>query len=109
LQLSNPGDRVDSYRFGPGSAGSTVAAFSVPSILNRFGLAGADVLKIDIEGGEVAVFGASDGWIDRVRMFVVELHGNEAIATFTAATSRLRGKRYRRGENEIVLVEDHWS
>lgn len=109
LRLSNPNDRVDSFRFNPSTEGPAVSAFSVPSILSRFGLAVADVLKIDIEGGETAVFAASEGWIDRVRMFVVELHGDEAITTFAAATSRLHAKRYRRGENEIVIVEDHRS
>jgi FkbM family methyltransferase len=106
LRLSNPDDRVDSYRFDPATEGPAVPAFSIPSILSRFGLTSADVLKIDIEGGETAVFAASAGWIDRVRMFVVELHGDEATAAFTAATSRLHAKRYRRGENEIVVVDE---
>ena len=106
LRLSNPDDRVDSYRFDPVAVGSAVPAFSVPSILNRYGMAAADVLKIDIEGGETVVFQSSDSWIDRVRMFVVELHGDDAIAAFTAATSRLRARRYRQGENEIVVVDE---
>ena len=106
LHLANPTDRVDSYRFDPSTGEQPVPAFSVASILDRFGMAAADVLKIDIEGGETAVFTRGGAWIDRVRMFVVELHGAEAEAAFTAATSRLDARRYRRGENEIVIVEE---
>jgi FkbM family methyltransferase len=107
LTLTNPDDRVDSYRFAPEAGGDDpVQAFSVPSILERFGMATIDVLKIDIEGGETAVFSNANAWIDRVRMFIVELHGPDAEKVFAAASERLPARRYRRGENWIVLLDD---
>jgi FkbM family methyltransferase len=105
LSLSNPDDRVDSYRFGAEGGTQVVRAFSVPSILDRFGMTRTDVLKIDIEGGEAAVFADRPFWVDRVGMFIVELHGEEAERAFHDATARLAGLRYRRGENHIVEVE----
>jgi FkbM family methyltransferase len=107
LGLSNPSDRVDSYRFDASAPGDTVQAFSLPSILRKFAIAAVDVLKMDIEGGESAVFAASEEWIDRVRMFIVELHGDDARATFENATSKLLAVRYRHGENDIVVVDGH--
>lgn len=106
LTLSNPDDRVDSYRFDPGAAGDAVQALTVDSVLERFGLDSADVLKIDIEGGEKAVFRSAGAWIGRVRMFIVELHGDDAETIFADATARLTGERYRRGENHIIRIAD---
>lgn len=105
LGLSNPRDRVDSYRYSATAEEQAVEAFAIPSILERFGVPTLDVLKIDIEGAETEVFAASDSWIDRVRMFVIELHGDEARAAFTAATARVEALRYRRGENDVVITE----
>ncbi|HUR82860.1 MAG TPA: FkbM family methyltransferase [Thermoanaerobaculia bacterium] len=105
LRLSNPDDRVDSYRYDPHSAGDAVPAYRVDTILRRYGLERADVLKIDIEGGETAVFRDATAWIDRVRMIIAELHGLEAEDTFASATADLRATRYRRGENHIIRVD----
>jgi|GEM_PF-624746 len=105
LGLSNPSDRVDSYRFDASAAADTVQAFSLPSLMQKFAIPSVDLLKMDIEGGETAVFAANAEWIDRVGMFIVELHGAEARETFESATARLRGVRYRHGENDIVVVE----
>lgn len=104
LGLSDPAESVDSYRFSPGIARQAVQAFGVLSIFRRLGVEILDVLKIDIEGGEVAVFHAAAEWVHRVRMFVVELHGPEARGEFYVATERLRAVRFQRGESEIVMV-----
>lgn len=104
LGLLNPDDRVDSYCFGSAATEQSVPAFTIPSLLARFGLDRVDVLKIDIEGAEADVFAERPGWVDRVRMFIVELHGDNARANFVEATSGLNAVRYRRGENEIVVL-----
>jgi len=105
LTLTNPSDRVDSYRFAASAGEHSVQAFSVPSLLDRFGMPAVDVLKIDIEGAESQVFAGNPAWVDRVRMFIVELHGDEARERFFTATAGLPARRYRRGENEIVIVD----
>ena len=105
LALANPDDRVDSFRFARHGAAQAVDALSVSSLLERFGIDTLDVLKIDIEGGEEAVFAARPEWVSRVRMFIVELHGSEATRAFAEATAALPAKRYRHGEDEVVLVD----
>ena len=104
LGLSNPGDRVDSYRYSSDAALESVQALSLPSVLERFGISHVDVLKIDIEGAEAQVFAGRPEWVGRVGMFVIELHGDEARETFAAATSSLDAVRYHHGEDEIVRV-----
>jgi FkbM family methyltransferase len=59
-------------------AGRQVRLISMPTLLERLP-AGAriDVLKIDIEGGEAAIFASEDlAWLDRVGLIVAELHPN---------------------------------
>lgn len=46
-----------------------------------------DVLKIDIEGAESAVFSAQTEWLSQVKNLVIELHGTEAAGIFAAAVA----------------------
>lgn len=103
LRLSNPDVPVDSFQFGPGAQGEAVAAFSLPSLLRRHGLERVDVMKIDIEGGETPVFDNRPDWVDGVDMFIIELHGEQARTAFHAATARIPARRYRRGEDDILV------
>ncbi len=54
--------------------GRMVPGMSMHTILERFGIDRLDVLKVDIEGGEVEVFAGADDWIDRVDGVMIELH-----------------------------------
>jgi FkbM family methyltransferase len=63
-----------------------VAAVSMPTLIERYGLETIDILKIDIEGAETAVFNAPDlSWMDRVGAIVIELHGPECEAALGRA------------------------
>ena len=106
LGIANPDARVDSYRFEVGAGQQRVEAFSVQSILQRYGLHRIDILKIDIEGGETAVFESKPPWIRQVGMFVIELHNTDAEIAFSDATASLRARRWRHGENTIVVVDE---
>jgi FkbM family methyltransferase len=105
IGLTNPDDRVDSYRFDSGATAQSVQAFSVPSLLEKFELSSLDLLKIDIEGGETAVFSQYEPWMSRVRAFVIELHGDAARANFDRATSKLRGRCSQHGENTLFIAD----
>lgn len=51
-----------------------VDAVDVASLMEQFGIERLDLLKMDIEGGEQAVFGECADWIDRVEAIIVEVH-----------------------------------
>jgi hypothetical protein len=104
LGLANPEVGVHSYRFDPGSALQKMQAVSIPSIFQRFEMQSVDLLEIDIEDGETAVFRTNPSWVHQVGVFVIELHGTDAVAAFTAA-SCLPARRSRRGENHVVAVD----
>lgn len=69
-----------------------VEAISVTTLMDRWNMPSIDILKIDIEGAEEAVFGAKDlSWLDRVRALVIELHGPSCEAALAKA---MEGRRF---------------
>lgn len=52
----------------------SVPGMTVDRIMREQGLAFIDILKMDIEGGEVEVFAGGGEWLDRVGLLVAELH-----------------------------------
>jgi FkbM family methyltransferase len=68
-----------------GSAG-TIEAYDVASLLEMAGMETVDLLKVDIEGAEMSVFGAGAArWLPQIRNICVELHGPECRQTFFKA------------------------
>jgi FkbM family methyltransferase len=60
-----------------------VQAWDVGSLIEISGGATVDLLKVDIEGAELTVFGASVGsWLHKVRNICIELHGKDCEEVF---------------------------
>lgn len=85
----------------PGEA-ADVEAWDIPGLLEAAHHQSVDLLKIDIEGSEKALFSSeTDRWLDRVRNICIELHGKDCEdAVFHA----LRGIRVRRAPVRGVRV-----
>ncbi|MEI6299845.1 MAG: FkbM family methyltransferase [Betaproteobacteria bacterium] len=61
-------------------------ALDIGGLLKASGFARISILKIDIEGGEAAVFSANyEDWIGKVDNLVIELHGTDCEAAFFRA------------------------
>lgn len=76
-QLQLAGDDLSSYsrRFVETGHGSeSVAAMPLQDVFEKLGWPGIDLLKIDIEGGETAMFDTQDPWLSKVNVFVIEFH-----------------------------------
>lgn len=82
-----------------------VQAWDVPSLLEAMGAARIDLLKVDIEGSEVELFGPNSAeWLPRVRHIVIELHGRKCEETFFAA---LRGFDYELStDGELTICQN---
>jgi FkbM family methyltransferase len=53
----------------------TVPGTTITTLLERLGLSEIDLLKLDVEGSEVEIFGAdAERWLPRVRAIAVEVH-----------------------------------
>jgi FkbM family methyltransferase len=66
-----------------GSSLGDVQAWDVSSLIDMTGSEDVDLLKVDIEGAELVVFGATaKTWLPRVRNICIELHGPECREAF---------------------------
>jgi FkbM family methyltransferase len=72
-----------------------VTAKSVPTLLEELGAERIDLLKVDIEGGELE--------LPRIRNVSIELHGEECADAFFSAMSRYDFELIRRGELTVCL------
>ena len=81
-----------------------VPAYTVDHLMREAGAEEVSLLKIDIEGGEKAVFEHSSPWISHVRAIMAELHDylvEGATRTFEAATKDFP-TRATKGETTFV-------
>jgi FkbM family methyltransferase len=68
-----------------GCAGN-IQAWDVSSLIEMAGTEKVDLLKVDIERSEIAVFGESaQKWLPRIRNICIELHGTDCEETFFKA------------------------
>jgi len=66
------------------SGGNAIPALTVESILDRSGMRQCDLLKMDIEGGELNVLPTIGKWGNRVRAIVAELHNGADFSWFAS-------------------------
>jgi len=60
----------------PGLNLGTIDAISINDIIVQQGISRIDLLKIDIEGAELPLFSYKTEWIDKVNVFIIEIHEN---------------------------------
>jgi FkbM family methyltransferase len=72
-----PGEREPVTPVQPDDVELTVPAYTLPALLDKFGFASLDVLKIDCEGaeGEILLSLKAAGWMPRVHWIRGEWHG----------------------------------
>jgi FkbM family methyltransferase len=80
-----------------------VSVITVPAILEKFGVRGIDLLKLDIEGAECALLRGAPPWVAQTRVIFAELHDRimpGCTSTFDAA---MAGRRQLSSDGEKVL------
>jgi FkbM family methyltransferase len=105
LVISNP--TADAFEFQVDEADSTqgedrVPGFTIPEIIDLHGGGRVNLLKLDIEGAEHALFtqGAEE-WLHRVDVIIVELHDRYVPgcrAAFDRLLENVKHTREKRGE-----------
>jgi FkbM family methyltransferase len=69
--------------------GVAVECVCVPTLLRNFSIGQIDILKMDIEGAEKAIFTAKpEQWLGRVNLLIIEIHGPEILSVVSQALSR---------------------
>lgn len=76
LEIANPGAEKFAYRVqelrAPGA--QAVEGVTIPSLMERHGARRNLIVKVDIEGGELALFRSNIGWLDHTDLLIVETH-----------------------------------
>ncbi|HWF56197.1 MAG TPA: FkbM family methyltransferase [Solirubrobacteraceae bacterium] len=87
-----------------GTAGDHVAGLTIDALLDAGGFARADLMKLDIEGGEQQLLEVASSWQERVGAILMEVH---APLTVEAATRQLAPFGYRplRRRNEAEFAD----
>jgi FkbM family methyltransferase len=104
LRLTN--DSLSSYsrRFEQDGHGSQeIMAVPLQDLFSELQWPRIDLLKIDIEGGENAVFDTQDPWLSRVNVFVIEFH--EYLKE--GGTQAILSKIFSTGQYRIQAVGEH--
>jgi FkbM family methyltransferase len=87
-----------------GNEEPSVVAYDMPSLLDMCPGGQIDLLKIDIEGGEAALFASgTEAWLGRVRNICIELHDPECRAALFAALENYRYRLSQSGEYTLCL------
>jgi hypothetical protein len=75
------------------TSATTVRGITIPQLLDAAGAERADLMKLDIEGGERELLASAGDWADRVGAVLAEIH---APLTVEDAAEQLAEHGYRR-------------
>jgi FkbM family methyltransferase len=89
------------------ATGQEIRCITLATLIEQYGAREIDLLKVDIEGGEKAVFESSGPWINKVRIITVELHDRIcAGCTDAFATATAHFKRVGKGGEKVTAYRD---
>lgn len=77
----------------PSVSACEVDALSIPTILRRLGWDRIDLLKVDIEGHEKALFSMDCSWLSRVGSICIECHDEFSVNDLETITKRFDFRR----------------
>lgn len=89
------------------ATGQEISCITLATLIAQHGAREIDLLKVDIEGGEKAVFESSGPWIHKVRVITVELHDRIcAGCTDAFATATAHFKRFETAGEKVTAYRD---
>lgn len=105
LEIADPGAEKFAYRMQEARADSAglVAGVTIPALMQRHGAGRNLIVKVDIEGGELALFRSNTGWLDHTDLLIAETHdwlfpGQGTSATLFGALAGRRFEVIQKGE-----------
>ncbi len=109
VSLVNPGATSNSFRFSDsaGLQSGQVDGFDIPYLMARQGWDHIDIVKLDIEGAEYALFsGDYKRWLDRISVLIVEIHESDSSTDIRAVLEMEPFAHFVQGENDIYVRAD---
>lgn len=95
VSIANPHDAANAFRMSEDASGNeAVPGYTIGGLMDRQGWDDIDVLKMDVEGAEAEILRGDTRWLDRVGVFVVELHDRIVPGCAQALCAALHGRRF---------------
>jgi hypothetical protein len=93
LRLLRPGgaEQYDAIQVSPSGDGPEVAGVTMGQLLEEAQFPRIDILKADIEGAEVQLFGGNLGWLEKVGAIAIEFHHDSRTQSAFDALMRQHG------------------
>ena len=112
LRIENPEVEKWAFKVIESEAGQpdSFQAYSIEQLIAKMGRESIDLLKLDIEGSEISVFGGGyERWLPKVKMLMIELH--EKISpgctkVLEEALSKYSFEKMENGENLIYYQKE---
>ena len=105
LQKS-PDGNPESSAVSEAATGSAVRAYCIESLMKSRGWPEIDILKLDIEGAEHAIFSGNTEWLARVNCLIFEVPDSDKPGTLQLMFEKLRNQKWNGiaiGENLVLL------
>jgi FkbM family methyltransferase len=76
LEIANPEAEKFAYRVREArtSSAQSVEGITIPALMQRYGARRNLIVKVDIEGGELALFRSNTGWLNHTDLLIAETH-----------------------------------
>lgn len=76
LEIANPEAEKFAYRVREArtSSAQSVEGITIPALMQRYGARRNLIVKVDIEGGELALFRSNTGWLNHTDLLITETH-----------------------------------
>jgi len=76
LEIANPNAEKFAFRVQEAYArtATTIDAVTIGALMQRYGARRNLIVKVDIEGGELALFRSNIGWLDHTDLLIAETH-----------------------------------
>lgn len=108
VNIANPTDASVSFFCSESTGAGTVQTVTVPELMLRHEMPHVDILKVDVEGAEKAIFSAAAPWIGKVRRFAIEFHDRKVPgcrASFEAVVPPATSECLRRGQTDHIILK----
>ncbi|WP_326983957.1 FkbM family methyltransferase [Chryseobacterium sp. MYb264] len=98
------GNNELSYNQKVSDEGISTPALSVDTLMNQYNLSIIDLLKIDIEGGEIELLSKNNSWIQNIKNIVIEIHKPYTSADFQEDIQPF-GFKLKLDENPVLFAD----
>lgn len=108
VNIANPTDASVSFFCSETNGDGTVETVTVPGLMQQHEMPHIDILKVDVEGAEKAIFSAAAPWIGKVRRFAIEFHDRKVPgcrASFEAVVPPSTSECTRKGQTDHITMK----